>query len=76
MPQGFLNAPNLQTRHAALLYESTLALPTAGNRINFLSYIEVEWPERAGHARIAGASLRRWVVERRVRGTCRLPVQI
>ena len=34
--KGFLNAPNLQTRHAALLYESTLALPTTGNRINFL----------------------------------------
>ena len=46
--KGFLNAPNLQTRHAALLYESTLALPTAGNRINFLSYIEVEWLSALG----------------------------
>ena len=33
---GFLRASNLDTRHVALLYESTLALPTVGARIDFL----------------------------------------
>ncbi len=33
---GFLSAPNLPTRHLALLYESTIALPLRGGRIDFL----------------------------------------
>ena len=35
--KGFLQAPNAGTRHACLLYESTLALPVAGGRISFHS---------------------------------------
>lgn len=33
--KGYLQASNADTRHACLLYESTLALPIAGGRINF-----------------------------------------
>lgn len=33
--KGYLRAPNLGTRHACLLYESTLALPFALGRIDF-----------------------------------------
>lgn len=34
--KGYLEASNLGTRHVALLYESTLALPTLNGRIDFL----------------------------------------
>lgn len=34
--KGYLQASNLGTRHAALLYESTLALPVLNGRIDFL----------------------------------------
>ena len=33
--KGYLRAPNAGTRHACLLYESTLALPVSAGRINF-----------------------------------------
>ena len=33
--RGLLRTPNLPTRHLALLYESTLALPLGGGRIDF-----------------------------------------
>lgn len=35
--KGILSTPNLSTRHVALLYESTIALPLAGKRIDFLN---------------------------------------
>ena len=34
--KGFLKATNVSSRHVALLYESTLALPVTGGRINLL----------------------------------------
>ena len=34
---GYFSAPNALTRHVALLYENTLALPTIGGRIDFRS---------------------------------------
>jgi hypothetical protein len=33
--QGILRTPNLSTRHLALLYESTIALPASGGRMDF-----------------------------------------
>ena len=35
--RGFLQAPNVATRHVCLLYEDTLVLPTTGGRISFLA---------------------------------------
>ena len=35
--RGFLQAPNVATRHICLLYEDTLVLPTTGGRISFLA---------------------------------------
>ncbi|MCE2539665.1 MAG: hypothetical protein J4G16_04570 [Acidobacteria bacterium] len=35
--RGFLQAPNVATRHVCLLYEDTLALPATGGRIGFLA---------------------------------------
>lgn len=35
--RGFLQAPNVATRHVCLLYEDTLALPATGGRISFLA---------------------------------------
>ena len=35
--KGYLRAPNADTRHACLLYESTLALPSSLGRISFYS---------------------------------------
>lgn len=35
--KGYLRASNAETRHACLLYESTLALPSWGERISFYS---------------------------------------
>lgn len=32
--KGYLQAPNVDTRHVCLLYESTLALPISGGRVN------------------------------------------
>ena len=34
---GFLKAPNVDTRHVALLYESTIALPVRSGRVDFQS---------------------------------------
>lgn len=34
---AFLRAPNVDTRHICLLYESTISLPFVGSRINFRS---------------------------------------
>ena len=49
---GFLSADNVDTRQVALLYESTIALPVAGGRIDFLGqpaqfYLRADFLEMA-----------------------------
>ncbi len=49
---GFLKAPNVDTRHVCLLYESTIALPSIGDRIDF-SFTPVQYFMRQDFAEMA-----------------------